>query len=63
MSFSDVVCLLLFSYEFHRQLDLMEKSHQVSVMYVITNFFFILSILWGFERIIPIEYAIITKLP
>ncbi|XP_062145977.1 uncharacterized protein LOC133853974 isoform X1 [Alnus glutinosa] len=28
------LCLLLFSYEFHRQLDLMEKSHQVSVIAV-----------------------------
>lgn len=28
------LCLLLFSYELHRQLDLMEKSHQVSVIAV-----------------------------
>lgn len=31
------VCLILFSYELHRQLCLMGKSHQIFVTYVITN--------------------------
>ncbi|KAG5148238.1 hypothetical protein JHK82_015119 [Glycine max] len=31
------LCLILFSYELHRQLCLMGKSHQIFVTYVITN--------------------------
>lgn len=34
-SFCEIVCLLLFSYELHRQLRLTDDSHHVSVVYAL----------------------------